>query len=62
MHETMNESESFVAVVLAILNVIQALGIAWIAQRQYQVKHDLSKINGEHTRALDGIRDALSDR
>ncbi len=47
-------------VILAALNVFQAIALAWITLRQQQVKHELQAHNGEQAAAIRSLRAALA--
>lgn len=47
---------SSLEVVLAAINMVQVVALAWIASRQQQVKGELRRTNGEMSHAIAELR------
>jgi hypothetical protein len=47
-------------VLLAVVNLVQVLALAWIASRQQQVKQELKRVNGEMGQLMSDVRHELS--
>jgi hypothetical protein len=47
-------------VILAVVNLVQVLALAWIASRQHQVKHELERVNGRQEVLMRDVQTELS--